>query len=164
MQARISAARSDALLVASPEASMADDRTRRPSDLPGDLVREREAFVRSFLKKGFELTEELLVENTGLRGEIARVRDENARLRAAVASSEAIRDLPVRKVYPGLREARVRPEQPMPARSRRAPSRTPFCPRTWRSKMARTALVEPIPSPTAPTASSASSRVTGPAW
>ena len=65
----------------------------RSSDAPVDLVRERETFVRSFLKKGVELTEELLHENVELRDETARLRHENARLRAQVASDDAIRNL-----------------------------------------------------------------------
>lgn len=72
---------------------MSDEGDKRRSDTPSELVRDREAFVRSLLKRGFELTEELLAENGELRSEIDRVREENARLRAAVASGDAIRDL-----------------------------------------------------------------------
>src|SRR5690606_3527613 len=72
------------------------DRSSRPrsaSDVPLDLVKEREVFVRSFLKKGVEYTEHLLKENDELRDELLRLRDDNARLRAQVASDDAIRDL-----------------------------------------------------------------------
>ena len=75
---------------------MAEDSDKafeRSSDAPVDLVKERETFVRSFLKKGVELTEELLHENVELRDEAARLRQENARLRAQVASDDAIRSL-----------------------------------------------------------------------
>lgn len=61
--------------------------------MPLDLVKEREVFVRSFLRKGVEYTEQLLHENTDLRDEIHALRTENARLRAQVASEDAIRDL-----------------------------------------------------------------------
>ena len=63
------------------------------SDVPLDLTQEREAFLRTFMRKGVELTEELLSENEELRQELAAVRDVNARLRAQVASDDAIRDL-----------------------------------------------------------------------
>ncbi|HJK91314.1 MAG: hypothetical protein CMN31_10890 [Sandaracinus sp.] len=58
-----------------------------------DLVKEREAFVRSFLRKGVEYTEALLEESRELRSEIADLRAENARLRAQIASDDAIKDL-----------------------------------------------------------------------
>ncbi len=73
---------------------MADEERRKTaSDLPLDLIREREQFVRSFLKKGVEYTELLLQENRELHDEVMRLRDENARLRSHVASDDAIRDL-----------------------------------------------------------------------
>ena len=66
--------------------------TQRASDVPMDLRREREIFVRSFMKRGVELTEELLGENEELRAEIDRLREENLRLRTQVASDDAMRD------------------------------------------------------------------------
>lgn len=72
---------------------MSDDRNDRPSDAPADLGREREVLVRQFLRRGFEITESMLTENQTLRDQIERMRDENARLRAQVASDDAIRDL-----------------------------------------------------------------------
>lgn len=77
---------------------MSDDRKGknravRASDIPGDLIHEREVFVRTFLKKGVEFAEELLQENNELRRELSDVLEENARLRAQVASDDAIRDL-----------------------------------------------------------------------
>jgi hypothetical protein len=68
-------------------------REGRASDVPTDLVKEREAFVRSFLKKGVEYTEQLLHENEELRHEVSQLRSDNTRLRAQVASDDAIRDL-----------------------------------------------------------------------
>jgi hypothetical protein len=65
----------------------------RASDQPGDLLKEREAFVRGFLRRGVELTEELLRENEELRGEIMELRERTTRLTAQVAKDEAVRDL-----------------------------------------------------------------------
>ena len=70
-----------------------DDRAHRTSDVPADLKEEREAFVRQFLRRGFELTEDVLAENRGLREQLARTQEDNARLRAALASADAIQDL-----------------------------------------------------------------------
>lgn len=70
-----------------------DDRAHRTSDIPADLKEEREAFVRQFLRRGFELTEDVLAENRGLRDQIQKAQEDNARLRAALASNDAIRDL-----------------------------------------------------------------------
>jgi hypothetical protein len=72
---------------------MSDDRNDRSSDAPADLGREREAFVRQFLRRGFEITESMLTENQALRDQLDRMRDENTRLRAQIASDDAIRDL-----------------------------------------------------------------------
>ncbi len=68
-------------------------RDERASDAPVDLTKEREQFVRTFLRKGVELTEELLSESADLRKEVARLERDNARLRAQVKSDNAIRDL-----------------------------------------------------------------------
>lgn len=75
----------------------ADHRTRRTSDAPVDLTRERESFVRQFLRKGVELTESLIDENKELRSQLANAQREIAALRAQVASDDAIRDL-LRKI------------------------------------------------------------------
>ncbi len=72
---------------------MNDPDSNRASDVPMDLIKERESFVRSFLKKGVEYTEHLLQENAQLRDEYALLQADNARLRAQVASDDAIRDL-----------------------------------------------------------------------
>jgi len=74
-----------------------DQRKDRTSDAPVDLSRERETFVRQFLRKGVELTEGLLEENKDLRAQLADNQREIARLRAQVASDDAIRDL-IRKI------------------------------------------------------------------
>lgn len=70
-----------------------DDRAHRTSDVPADLKEEREAFVRQFLRRGFELTEDVLSENRSLHAQLARMQEDNGRLRAALASSDAIKDL-----------------------------------------------------------------------
>lgn len=67
--------------------------SKRASDLPAALLREREQFVRTFLRKGVEYTEELLHENQELRVEILQLQNDNARLRAQVASDDAIKEL-----------------------------------------------------------------------
>ena len=74
-----------------------DERSDRASDRPADLSREREAFVRQFLRKGVELTESLIEDNKALRADLAEAQREIARLRAQVASDDAIRDL-LRKI------------------------------------------------------------------
>lgn len=73
---------------------MADPDDERPaSDLPQDLIKERETFVRSFLKKGVEYTELLIDENQELRRELLALKSDNTRLRSHLASDDAIRDL-----------------------------------------------------------------------
>src|SRR5690606_8823314 len=69
----------------------------RASDRPADLSRERESFVRQFLRKGVELTESLIEDNEALRADLAEAQREMARLRAQIASDDAIRDL-LRKI------------------------------------------------------------------
>jgi putative methionine-R-sulfoxide reductase with GAF domain len=60
---------------------------------PGDLNKERDAFIQTFLKKGVQLTEELLKENERLRRRSGELEAENAMLRAQVKSDTAIREL-----------------------------------------------------------------------
>lgn len=72
---------------------MVDEREKRTSDAPVDLSRERELVVRQFLRKGVEVTEEVLAENRQLHADVTAARDENARLRSQIASNDAIRDL-----------------------------------------------------------------------
>lgn len=73
------------------------ERRESESEHPTDLTKDREAFVRQFLRKGFEVTETLLEENREIRDQLHRIREENALLREHVASDDAIRDL-LRKI------------------------------------------------------------------
>lgn len=68
------------------------DESARPSDVPVEMIREREAFVKNVLKKGMEYTEELIHENRALRDELEAVKAEAEQLRAQLASDDAIRD------------------------------------------------------------------------
>jgi len=69
-----------------------------PSDRPpDDLKKERDAFIQQFFRKGAQFTEELLRENERLRERVGELETENRRLRAHLASDEAIRDL-LRKI------------------------------------------------------------------
>jgi hypothetical protein len=69
-----------------------------PSDRPPeDLKKERDAFIQQFFRKGAQFTEELLKEKELLRDRISDLEQENGRLRAHLASDEAIRDL-LRKI------------------------------------------------------------------
>lgn len=81
----------------SSDSTAGDKPPKSASDVPLDLARERETFVRSFLRKGVEYTELLLRENEDLREQLASLGAENARLRAQIASDDAIRDL-LRKI------------------------------------------------------------------
>ncbi len=65
----------------------------RASDTPPDAVKEREDYVRNFLKKGVEYTELLIEENSDLREELSELREHNARLQSQIASDDVIRDL-----------------------------------------------------------------------
>jgi hypothetical protein len=58
-----------------------------------DLIEQREQFIQTFFKRGAELTEELIQEDNQLRERLRDLEKENARLRAHVASDDAIRDL-----------------------------------------------------------------------
>jgi hypothetical protein len=64
-----------------------------PDSAVDDLKRERDAFIQQFFRKGAQFTDELLRENQRLRAEAADQETENSRLRSALASNEAIRDL-----------------------------------------------------------------------
>lgn len=69
-----------------------------PSDRPpDDLKKERDAFIQQFFRKGAQFTEELLKENERLRERMGELETEARRLRAHLASDEAIRDL-LRKI------------------------------------------------------------------
>src|SRR4051794_15859933 len=81
-------------------------RPQSPSDRPPeDLLKERDAFIQQFFKKGAQFTEELLKENERLRDRIADLENDNQRLRAHLASEDAMRDL-LRKIEELEREKR----------------------------------------------------------
>jgi hypothetical protein len=63
------------------------------SDHPHDLTAKREEFLRSFVRRGVELTEELLGENRVLQERLMSLEQDNARMRAQLASDDAIREL-----------------------------------------------------------------------
>jgi len=90
-------------------------RSTTPSDRPpDDLKRERDAFIQQFFRKGAQFTEELLKENERLRERMSDLESENKKLRAHLASDEAIRDL-LRKI-----EDLEREKQDLVSRSVRA--------------------------------------------
>jgi hypothetical protein len=66
--------------------------SKRP-DTHEDVRQDREEFVRSFLHKSAELTEELLRDNQQLELQLTEQREENAKLRAQLASDDAVREL-----------------------------------------------------------------------
>ncbi len=70
------------------------DKARPDEPGPAEgLIEQRETFIQTFFKKGAELTEELLREDSRLRNRLRDLEAENAALRAQVASEDAIRDL-----------------------------------------------------------------------
>jgi len=70
----------------------------RPEEMAREELRkEREDFLKAFFRKGVELTEELVRERDAARQRLLHLEEENARLRAQVASGEAIREL-LRKI------------------------------------------------------------------
>jgi hypothetical protein len=86
-----------------------------PSDRPPeDLKKERDAFIQQFFRKGAQFTEELLKENERLRERISDLEHENGKMRAHLASDEAIREL-IRKI-----EDLEREKQDLLGRSARA--------------------------------------------
>jgi hypothetical protein len=62
-------------------------------EAPVDLRHQREEFVRSFLHKSAELTEELIRDNQSMEEQLLQLRDENEELRSRLASSDATREL-----------------------------------------------------------------------
>lgn len=62
-----------------------------------DLKKERDDFIKTFFRKGVELTEELVREREQSRSRIILLEEENARLRAQIASEGAMREL-LRKI------------------------------------------------------------------
>jgi hypothetical protein len=90
-------------------------RPATPSDRPPeDLKKERDAFIQQFFRKGAQFTEELLKEEKLLRDRISELEQENSKLRAHLASDDAIREL-IRKI-----EDLEREKQDLLGRSARA--------------------------------------------
>jgi GAF domain-containing protein len=73
---------------------MTAERKRPKSERPrGALKEERDAFIRTFVKKGVKLTEELVTENGKLRQRLGDLEAKNTALLAQLASDDAIREL-----------------------------------------------------------------------
>jgi hypothetical protein len=73
---------------------MTADKKGRDSERPlPELKKERDSFIQTFFTKGAHFTQELVNENTRLRHRIGELEQETAKLRAQVASDDAIRDL-----------------------------------------------------------------------
>ena len=70
-----------------------DPKSEMAPPTPADLTRERESFVRNFLRKGVEFTEELIRENEDLRRHAQALEMDNRELRAQVKSDDAMRDV-----------------------------------------------------------------------
>lgn len=75
--------------------SVVSERTNdaRAAKATSPLLEQREKFIQTFFRRGAELTEELIHEDAKLRERLQELEKENARLRAHVASDDAIRDL-----------------------------------------------------------------------
>lgn len=80
---------------------MADPKSgspQRPEEMAREELRkERDDFLKAFFRKGVELTEELVRERDAARHRLMTLEEENTRLRAQVASGDAIREL-IRKI------------------------------------------------------------------
>jgi hypothetical protein len=73
---------------------MANDEKGRDSERPlPELKKERDSFIHTFFTKGAQFTQELVNENTRLRHRLGELEQEAAKLRAQIASDEAIREL-----------------------------------------------------------------------
>ena len=68
-------------------------RARRSDPPLEDIKKERDDFIKTFFLKGAQLTEELVREREANRQALRKLEEENARLRAQIASDDAIRDL-----------------------------------------------------------------------
>jgi len=77
---------------------MTGEKKAKSSEQPlPEPMKERDSFVQSFFKKGAQLTQELVNENSRLRNRVGELDQEVAQLRAQVASDDAIREL-LRKI------------------------------------------------------------------
>jgi hypothetical protein len=73
---------------------MTGDKKGRRSERPlPELKKERDSFIQSFFKKGAQFTQELVNENSRLRGRVGELEQETAKLKAQVASDDAMREL-----------------------------------------------------------------------
>ena len=73
---------------------MTTDKKGRDSDRPlPELKKERDSFIHTFFTKGAQFTQELVNENTRLRHRLGELEQESAKLRAQVASDDAIHKL-----------------------------------------------------------------------
>ncbi|GAC1599220.1 MAG: GAF domain-containing protein [Polyangiales bacterium] len=68
-------------------------KSRRDPPRGADLLEQRDTFIQTFFKKGAQLTEELLREDEQLRARMRDLENENASLRAQIASEDAMREL-----------------------------------------------------------------------
>lgn len=90
----VGACDSDAETDSVPNHLMSEPPRQLRSDPPvEDLKRERDAFIQQFFRRGAQISEELLGELEKLREKIDGLEAENARLKAHVASDDAIRKL-----------------------------------------------------------------------
>ena len=73
---------------------MTNGKKGRDSDRPlPELKKERDSFIHTFFTKGAQFTQELVNENTRLRHRLGELEQEAAKLRAQVASDDAIHKL-----------------------------------------------------------------------
>jgi hypothetical protein len=73
---------------------MTADKKGMRSDRPlPELKKERDSFIQTFFKKGAQFTQELVNENSRLRHRLGELEQETAKLRAQLASDDAIREL-----------------------------------------------------------------------
>jgi GAF domain-containing protein len=72
---------------------MTVEKKGRRSDRPlPELKKERDSFIQTFFKKGAQFTQELVNENSRLRHRVGELEQEATRLRAQLASDDAIRE------------------------------------------------------------------------
>jgi hypothetical protein len=73
---------------------MTNEKKGRDSERPlPELKKERDSFIHTFFTKGAQFTQELVNENTRLRHRLGELEQESAKLRAQVASDDAIHKL-----------------------------------------------------------------------
>lgn len=72
----------------------AEKKGRQSSERPlPELKKERDSFIQTFFTKGAQFTQELVNENSRLRHRIGELEQEAAKLKAQIASDDAIREL-----------------------------------------------------------------------